>query len=130
MLDLDELKAINDSLGHGAGDRVIHDVAELLRRRLRGTDFIARLGGDEFAVILPEADERSAETVAQALLDELATWPVSVDPGRRMTMSIGIALIERGVSAEEAMIRADSALYEAKGAGRGRAVSYNPEPTP
>jgi diguanylate cyclase (GGDEF)-like protein/PAS domain S-box-containing protein len=129
MLDLDELKAINDTLGHGAGDRVIHDVAELLRERLRSTDFIARLGGDEFAVILPEADERSAEIVAQALLDELAAWPVSVDPGRRMTMSIGIALIAGGVSAEEAMIRADSALYEAKGAGRGRAVSYSPEPT-
>jgi diguanylate cyclase (GGDEF)-like protein/PAS domain S-box-containing protein len=129
MLDLDELKAINDTLGHGAGDRVIHDVAELLQARLRGTDFIARLGGDEFAVILPEADERAAETVAGALLEELAGWPVSVDPGRRMTMSIGIALIEGGVSSEEAMIRADSALYEAKGAGRGRAVSYSPEPT-
>jgi PAS domain S-box-containing protein len=106
-----------------------YERSELLRRRLRGTDFIARLGGDEFAVILPEADERSAETVARALLDEVAGWSVSVDPGRRMTMSIGIALIEGGVSAEEAMIRADSALYEAKGAGRGRAVSYDPEPT-
>jgi diguanylate cyclase (GGDEF)-like protein/PAS domain S-box-containing protein len=130
MLDLDELKTINDTFGHGAGDRVIRDVAGLLRARLRTTDFIARLGGDEFAVILPEADERSAEMVAQALLDELAGWPVSVDPERRMTMSVGIALIDEGVSAEEAMIRADSALYEAKGSGRGRAVSYSPEPSP
>jgi diguanylate cyclase (GGDEF)-like protein/PAS domain S-box-containing protein len=124
MIDLDELKSINDTFGHGAGDRVIHDVAQLLRSRLRSTDFIARLGGDEFAVIMPEADEGSAAALARALLDELAAWPVSVDPERRMTMSVGIALVEPGVSAEEAMIRADSALYEAKDAGRGRAVAY------
>ena len=124
MLDLDNFKYVNDTLGHAMGDELIVRVANALRERLRDTDVIARLGGDEFAIILPESDSAAAEILAAGLLETIAHDGVVLD-GRRaiqVSASIGIATIEPGVlrTPAELMVNADVAMYDAKEAGRGR----------
>ena len=138
MLDLDHFKYFNDSQGHSAGDELIVRVAQALRSRLRDSDVVARLGGDEFAVLLPDGDEQEAQTVADALLalvrdealqvaDEAA--PALMGAGRCVTVSIGIARFEDGdkLSADEMMVNADLAMYEAKEAGGDRWARCRPE---
>ncbi len=125
VLDLDHFKYVNDALGHHAGDELIVVVGALLQNRLRASDTLARLGGDEFAVLLPHADAKEAEHVAQALAAAVREQASVTAPGRprRMTASIGIAPFGRpGASGEELMIEADLAMYEAKQAGRDRYV--------
>jgi diguanylate cyclase (GGDEF)-like protein/PAS domain S-box-containing protein len=127
LLDLDDFKDVNDSLGHRTGDVLISSVAELLRARLRESDVLARLGGDEFAVLLPKGDVERARAVAESLLEEVRRHR-TVFRGRRVrvTTSIGVAVIRGGeqLSAEDLMVRADVAMYAAKGAGRDRYTVY------
>lgn len=127
MLDLDDFKDVNDTLGHRAGDELIKEIAELLRSRLRSTDSIARLGGDEFAVLLPEADVEDARATAQALLEAVRRHRSSFQ-GRQVgvTASIGIALVNDIVDGgeDEPLGRADVAMYEAKESGRDRYAVY------
>ena len=124
MLDLDNFKYVNDTLGHAMGDELIVRVANALRERLRDTDVIARLGGDEFAIILPETDTAAAEILATGLLETIAHDGVVLDERRaiQVSASIGIAAIEPGVlrTPAELMMNADVAMYDAKEAGRGR----------
>ena len=124
MLDLDNFKYVNDTLGHAMGDELIVRVANALRQRLRDTDVIARLGGDEFAIILPETDTAAAEVLATGLLETIAHDGVVLDERRaiQVSASIGIAAIEPGVlrTPAELMMNADVAMYDAKEAGRGR----------
>ncbi len=126
MLDLDNFKDVNDSLGHPAGDELIATVAGRLRGVLRETDVVARLGGDEFAVLLPGARAAEAEKVAGKLLDDLRGATVELSgQRRRVSASLGIALIRgTGESADELMVNADMALYDAKGAGRDRVTAF------
>ncbi|HWI09346.1 MAG TPA: EAL domain-containing protein [Solirubrobacteraceae bacterium] len=127
VLDVDNFKYVNDTLGHKAGDELIRSVAVLLRRRLRETDVLARLGGDEFALLLPQIGAEDAARVADSILEAIRGHVVILD-GRRVsvTASIGVALLgESGaaggaVSGEELMVDADLAMYEAKRAGRDR----------
>jgi diguanylate cyclase (GGDEF)-like protein len=130
VLDLDDLKDVNDSHGHRTGDALIQSVAELLRDRLRHSDVLARLGGDEFAVLLPRVDPEEARLTAQNLLDAVrrhrATFrgkPV------RTTTSIGVAPIlePESQTAEEVLGQADAAMYQAKQAGRDRLALHSPE---
>lgn len=121
MLDLDRFKAVNDTLGHAAGDLLLKQVAERLKGSLRETDILARLGGDEFAIIQDaEVEQRQAAiTLAQRIID-LISKPFDLDghPASIGT-SIGIAFApEHGDDADELMKRADLALYAAKAAGR------------
>jgi diguanylate cyclase (GGDEF)-like protein len=119
MLDLDNFKQINDTLGHAAGDRVIVDVAGVLSARLRATDVIARLGGDEFAVVLPHCELDEAEEVAEAITASIRLHTPPGEAAPPLTASIGIATFgPRSGSAEEVLAAADGALYEAKRAGR------------
>lgn len=122
MLDLDRFKTINDTLGHGAGDRLMKELSAALSRRLRRSDFAARIGGDEFAVLLPEADRAEASATASAIVESLA--PTGCAGSRSSTVSIGLAPIEGATTAEELMIRADLALYEAKRSGGNRFTVY------
>jgi diguanylate cyclase (GGDEF)-like protein len=108
VLDLDDLKRINDTRGHGVGDRLIQHCAEAWSRTVRETDFIARLGGDEFLVLLPDCPAAEASEVAQRILE-------SVPSGHGV--SIGIATWDRQESGDELTSRADGAMYAAKAAG-------------
>ncbi len=130
MLDLDNFKYVNDTLGHAMGDELIVRVANALRERLRDTDIIARLGGDEFAIILPETDTAAAKILATGLLETIAHDGVVLDERRaiQVSASIGIAAIEPGVlrTPAELMMNADVAMYDAKEAGRGRFSVHDP----
>jgi diguanylate cyclase (GGDEF)-like protein/PAS domain S-box-containing protein len=129
-LDLDNFKYVNDTLGHSAGDELIATVAAILSARLRRTDVIARLGGDEFAVVLPHVDEAQALSVADELLAAVRNDAVvtTAKGSRRATASIGIALFGGApemLTAEELLIEADIAMYDAKEAGRDQACVYD-----
>jgi diguanylate cyclase (GGDEF)-like protein len=131
ILDLDNFKEINDSLGHGAGDDAVRTAGRALAGRLRSSDVLARLGGDEFAVLLPHGDAENARTVAAGLLDALRSHPVFVAGRRvRITTSIGVALFEpgEGLDSEALLSNADIAMYQAKEAGRDRFAVYSPAP--
>jgi diguanylate cyclase (GGDEF)-like protein/PAS domain S-box-containing protein len=129
LLDLDNFKYVNDSLGHRTGDAVIRSVADLLRNQTRETDVLARLGGDEFAILLPYANNDQASHVAAKLLETLRRHRAVFRGKRlRLTTSIGVSAISeaRIQTAEELMVEADVAVYEAKEAGRDRFSVYAP----
>ena len=128
LLDLDNFKYVNDTLGHRVGDELIRGVAEVMRARLRSSDVLARLGGDEFAVLLPEAGREQAEQAAEALRRAISTHAMAVD-GRTVhtTASIGATLIdERTVPGDQLIVESDLAMYAAKHAGRDRVRFYEP----
>ncbi len=112
MMDLDGFKPVNDSRGHDAGDRVLALMGQTIAGGLREGDFLARLGGDEFAALLPRTDLGEAEALAERLRMRVQ------DAGFEdtVTASIGVAMLEDDVRG--ALLRADVALYDAKGAGR------------
>ncbi|MFI5169815.1 MAG: MASE1 domain-containing protein [Vicinamibacterales bacterium] len=125
FLDLDDFKAVNDAMGHRAGDELLARLARLLRGRLRGSDLLARLGGDEFAILLPLADGSQAQAVAAQLAEAIAHDSVAAPGGPRVTASLGIALYpDHGLSADELLSHADSAMYTAKEAGGNRSHSH------
>ena len=129
MLDIDHFKYVNDTLGHKAGDEVIIAVADVLRARLRKTDVIARLGGDEFAVLLPRGTTAEARQAAEQVLSTLRDQQDKVLPilGRRLklTASIGVSGIDGTVlTADELLVNADLAMYDAKEAGRDQVAGY------
>lgn len=120
-LDLDHFKAVNDTLGHGVGDRVLQTVARRLREVSRETDLVARLGGDEFAfLVYPLEDPRNAAAAAERVIKSIAE-PMQVQGHQVMIgTSIGIAIAPvDGADAETLLKKADMALYRAKGEGRG-----------
>ncbi len=129
LLDVDEFKLINDTLGHDAGDAVLVAFAERLRRAVRHTDLVARLGGDEFAVLLGGGNgPPDLEQFSDNLL-ELLSEPCD-HQGKRIPCraSIGASISEgRGADAENVLKHADLALYEAKASGRGGFRLYRPE---
>ncbi|MEX8520753.1 MAG: putative bifunctional diguanylate cyclase/phosphodiesterase [Leptothrix sp. (in: b-proteobacteria)] len=120
-LDLDRFKAVNDSLGHPAGDALLQQVTQRLRQLVRGTDTVARLGGDEFAILL---DNLSPSTKVEELAERLVSaieQPFDLDgQTANIGVSIGIAIAPRDGNDSLALIKAaDLALYDAKAAGRG-----------
>jgi diguanylate cyclase (GGDEF)-like protein/PAS domain S-box-containing protein len=129
VLDLDDFKHVNDTLGHGAGDDLIVRVAQALVGRLRSEDVIARLGGDEFAILLRGGQRAQIEHVAGLLLETVREQRAARGhggPERPMTASIGIAPLgeQMEISAEEALTEADLAMYDAKESGRDRHETY------
>ena len=129
VVDLDDFKEVNDTLGHSAGDELIVRVAGALATRLRDSDTLARLGGDEFAILTPTGDRTEAEQLADSLLEVVRRERAARGPGGRerpITASIGVAPLEgsQSLSAEEALINADLAMYDAKEAGRDRSETY------
>jgi diguanylate cyclase (GGDEF)-like protein len=115
LLDMDELKAINDSLGHAAGDEALRALADVLRRELRSVDLVSRLGGDEFAALLPETAPAAASHAVARL--QLALGETKVR-GRLLRASIGVAGHTTGRTAAQLMEEADRDLYRAKRARR------------
>jgi diguanylate cyclase (GGDEF)-like protein len=120
--DLDHFKNVNDTLGHAAGDRLIHDVGQAIRRRLRKVDIVARLGGDEFAVLLPETNAAAAAVALEHIRETLQA--VTDDYGPDVTASFGaVTFASAPRSVEEMLQLADVAMYQAKNAGRDRIES-------
>jgi diguanylate cyclase (GGDEF)-like protein/PAS domain S-box-containing protein len=127
IMDLDHFKQINDTLGHSAGDAVIKNVAELLKRRLRRWDTVGRLGGDEFAMLLPSADEQSAHAIVADLQSALGDQVTPVGGHDiHVTASIGIAPVTGATVAERLVAQADIAMYKAKELG-GRGAWPRPD---
>jgi diguanylate cyclase (GGDEF)-like protein len=122
IVDLDGFKAVNDTAGHEAGDRVLQVVGRVLRENCRTTDLPARLGGDEFAVILPEASSLTVPRYAQKLVDLISA--AAFPPGLpRVTASVGaVAFARAPESARAALAAADEAMYAAKRDGKNRVV--------
>jgi diguanylate cyclase (GGDEF)-like protein len=119
LLDLDGFKQVNDTLGHEAGDEALVTVSGVLHRRLRVVDVVARLGGDEFALLLPETAASAAATVFQDLLKQVPSsmqgrgWPVGLSLG-------AVTFNSAPRNLDDALREADTLLYEAKRAGKGR----------
>lgn len=130
VVDLDGLKAVNDTLGHAVGDELIERVARLLRHSLRTSDIVARLGGDEFGVLLPQMSRDGAQQVAEKLLDELRDGGVVLTANRhgRVTASIGVTTWDGppANAPHELLIQADLAMYAAKAGGRDRFAMHDP----
>lgn len=126
FVDLDRFKSINDTLGHSAGDELLKEAAQRLRRCNRGSDSVARLGGDEFAIILPAIPGiRSATTVAEHILQAFQQPFVVAGQENYLSASIGIAISPvDGNDSEELLRNADTAMYRAKALGRGRFVYF------
>jgi diguanylate cyclase (GGDEF)-like protein/PAS domain S-box-containing protein len=127
FIDLDNFKTVNDSLGHGAGDEFLSEVARRLTTCVRMGDIVARMGGDEFAVLISGIDAQiRAPRIAERILRELAA-PIELER-RAITpsASIGIACGDSAQNAQEILRDADLALYEAKRSGKGRAQLYRP----
>ena len=129
FVDLDRFKVINDSLGHAAGDRLLVEVAERIRACLRDPDTAARLGGDEFAVLLPGiAGVDEAKPVADRILRSLRE-PFQLGAGESyISSSIGVAFSLGGEhAAQELMVHADLAMYQAKKQGKDRVEIFLPQ---
>jgi diguanylate cyclase (GGDEF)-like protein/PAS domain S-box-containing protein len=131
LMDIDDFKTINDSLGHAAGDKLLTVVGERIRRCLRAADTAARLGGDEFAILLEDAGFSRAAEVAERIMRVLER-PVHIGEKEVFVRaSVGIAIGDQdrkgGRAAEELLRNADVAMYMAKSQGKGRYQVFEPE---
>ncbi|MCL7942265.1 diguanylate cyclase [Halomonas sp. ATCH28] len=118
VIDMDGLKAINDSQGHEAGDRVILDLAQRLKSFARSSDLVARLGGDEFVMLLPDTDADGARQLMQRLLASVAS--------SGLQFSVGVSSYpEHGQGVEYLLLHADRAMYASKASGGHRVSLYN-----
>jgi diguanylate cyclase (GGDEF)-like protein len=120
-LDLDGFKAINDSMGHAAGDALLKQFAERLRRAVRTSDTVARLSGDEFVVLLEDLrGAKDADVIASTIV-ETAREEFTIDSRKlRVTTCVGVAFAKEELSGAELLKLADTALYQAKRSGRDR----------
>ncbi|NWC89470.1 diguanylate cyclase [Pseudomonas reactans] len=121
MLDLDHFKRINDGYGHLAGDKVLKIIANVLRKRLRPSDFIARFGGEEFVLLMPNSSLSDALAAGEVLRAAIEACPFHFkgEPVT-ITVSMGVAQFQPGERSDLALKRADEALYRAKAAGRNQ----------
>lgn len=132
ILDLNNFKIVNDTLGHSTGDEILSQTSQRLRAALRESDTLARLGGDEFAVLLPDAahGKEAAEKIAKTILDCFAEPFYCEAHAVHVGTSIGIAIFpEHGLDAKILMSRADAAMYEAKSKGGGFQIYHSESDT-
>ena len=124
MMDLDELKSINDKYGHYFGDRVLRGVGEVVRNGVRRIDTAARYGGDEFVALLPETDPTGAHVLAEKVRIGVTELDISVSGVRiEASMSVGVVSFpEDGRTSDELMISADQAMYASKRSGKNRVM--------
>jgi diguanylate cyclase (GGDEF)-like protein len=121
VFDLDDFKAVNDRIGHLAGDAVLAEAAERVRQVVRSADIACRVGGDEFAVILPESSLVDADQLCKRLEAAISAGPVG--QAGRLHLSAGVTEVRPEDDAVSFFERADEALYRAKSAGKGQVVS-------
>lgn len=127
MLDIDDFKIYNDTLGHQAGDRILRELAILLKNQSRKMDFVCRYGGEEFTIILPQTDKKEAYLIAERLRQDIEKHTfVSEDilPHKKLTVSLGLATFPQdGSLASELITYSDKALYLAKHRGKNNTCS-------
>ncbi|WP_433365005.1 diguanylate cyclase domain-containing protein [Actinoplanes sp. CA-142083] len=128
LIDLDDFKTVNDTLGHPVGDELLIEVARRLRDAVRPGDLVARLGGDEFSVLLPGADAGQAAEVAGRIVETMAVPVRLSDRDLAANASLGVAERARHDLPADLLRHADVALYTAKRAGKGRFSVYRPDP--
>lgn len=129
LLDVDCFKTVNDSYGHGVGDKVLAAVARLAQRSLREGDWVGRWGGDEFLCLLPDADDEKGAVIAERLRQQVTERPIDAD-GRHIPISVSVGLAHyphAGARLDKVLTSADAALYGAKRRGRNRVVSSSRE---
>jgi diguanylate cyclase (GGDEF)-like protein len=127
LVDLDGFKGVNDRHSHAEGDDVLRVIASTLRQALRGDDMVARYGGDEFVVLLPGAPLHAAEAALGRAVDAVAGLPI--DLSRGVTLSVGVISLRPRESANQALSRADSAMYVAKRQGGCQVAAVAGEPS-
>ncbi|MCA9754506.1 MAG: sensor domain-containing diguanylate cyclase [Candidatus Eisenbacteria bacterium] len=122
FLDIDDFKRINDTYGHGLGDRILAELGKLLMKWARSSDLLARFGGEEFVVLLPMTEMQQALTAAERLRNAVAEH--SFPRRKRITVSVGVANYPHDADTTEDLIKmADQALYQAKRMGRNRSMA-------
>ena len=124
LIDIDDFKYVNDTIGHGAGDELLRSLAGMIQQRVRATDVLARIGGDEFALLLPRALADEARLVAADLVQAARDHVLALGIGLvHVTVSVGaVAFDATAGTGENVLIAADRAMYEAKAQGRDRYV--------
>ncbi|WP_158515163.1 GGDEF domain-containing protein [Bordetella sp. H567] len=129
LIDIDHFKSINDRYGHHVGDQAIRRVTDTITNTLRDSDIIGRFGGEEFAVLMPHTDLPAALVAAERLRQAVAGMKIGLLEGGplSMTISLGLAMHEPGVSLDTLLMRADMALYRAKSGSRNRVEVYGRE---
>ncbi|MFF2843250.1 putative bifunctional diguanylate cyclase/phosphodiesterase [Paenarthrobacter sp. NPDC057981] len=127
LLDMDGFKAINDSLGHTIGDKVLETVARRISGAVREQDMVARMGGDEFAVLIPGVTPAEAAVIGNRILADVVE-PMEIEGQHlRCGVSMGLRMADPGQGAQELMMEADIAMYESKADGRGKLKLFEPE---
>ena len=116
VMDVDNFKKLNDTLGHSAGDQLLRDVAQLIRSTVRTTDMCFRMGGDEFVVLMPGGDQQSANTLSDRLVNLVDMYSKTLRVETRPRLSIGLSrmLATPDATADSLIEAADKALYEVK----------------
>lgn len=121
LVDVDYFKNVNDAHGHQAGDRVLVEIAGILKNNVRKIDTVGRWGGEEFMIICPETAREDSEKVAQTLREKIAAYDFHV--AEQITACFGVSAYNAGESITKVVARADEALYKAKRNGRNRVVT-------
>jgi len=129
LIDVDDLKLVNDRHGHAGGDLALRHVVEVLKTRLRVSDLIGRLGGDEFAALLPDTASADARVAAAKIQVGVSCQPIQIgETAAELTVSIGVACHTTEV--EELLLGADRAMCQAKTRGKNGLVLFEPEELP
>ena len=127
MADIDHFKAVNDTYGHDAGDKVLVDVASLLSEALRMPDKVGRYGGEEFLVVLPHTTLTQAKKIAERMRTAVDAFGFEYGgKTSHVTISIGLTQYRKGEDLEQLLSRVDQALYQAKAAGRNKVITQKP----
>jgi diguanylate cyclase (GGDEF)-like protein len=127
LLDIDHFKSVNDTFGHPAGDKVLREIASLVKKRVRDVDLCGRYGGEEFAVLLPATDIKGATLVAERIREGIRKETFELrGESRTITVSLGVSSFPGDATTMQALIeRADEALYRSKENGRDRVTAYS-----
>ena len=126
MFDIDHFKEVNDRFGHEAGDRVLKELTEMIRKRIRTTDLLARWGGEEFLILLANTNLRPAVKLAEDLLQRMRTGAFTGIGW--LTASFGITAHRAGEDIDDLLTRVDNLMYQAKRGGRSR-LACDPDPS-
>ncbi len=122
MIDIDDFKIYNDTLGHQAGDKILKNLANLLRNQSRKMDHVCRYGGEEFTIILPQTEKKEAFLIAERIRMDIQKYPFldeKIFPGKQLTVSLGIATFPKdGLLAADLITTSDKSLYQAKSKGK------------